>query len=149
MSLHRAFVLVALTGALCAQLATAQDITGAWSFKTEIKRKGCTITGNMTISPPRENGARTCAFVSTETCEVQPDISVVIDQTCTITPQVKNYIMRSTVIDTQTEGYNAARYLPDHFIVKSTSPKEMKGIWQDARYSAPVIFWRNDALAVS
>ena len=57
--------------------------------------------------------------------------------------------MRSTVVGTLTEGYNVGNYLADHFIVKPTSPKEMKGIWQDTRYSAPVIFWRDDALPVS
>ena len=140
------------TLALCA-LATpasyAQDITGAWSFKSEVKRKGSTLTGSMTISRPDENGLRTCSFVSSETLVSEPDFNIQMDQSCRITPQGNNYIIRSKVIGTLTEGYSIGNYLADHFVVKPTSPKEMKGIWQDARYSAPVIFWRDDDLPVS
>lgn len=149
MSRIRTLSLTLACAALLAPASFAQDITGAWSFKTDIKRKGCTITGNMTISPASENGARTCSFVSTEVCENAPGIAIVMDQTCRITPQAKNYIMRSQVIASQTEGYDKANYLADHFVVKSNGPKEMKGLWQDARFSARVIFWRNDALPVS
>lgn len=145
----RCLLLASLVAALSSQTVLAQDITGAWSFKSEVKRKGCTITGNMSISPPNETGIRTCAFVSTETCAAQPDINIQMDQTCRITPQGNSYIMRSQVIGTLTEGYNVANYLADHFIVKPTNTKEMKGIWQDARFSAPVIFWRDEALPVS
>lgn len=126
-----------------------QDITGAWSFKTKVKRKGCTLTGNMSISPPSESGARTCSFVSSESCEVNPERVISVEQTCRITPQADRYIIRSQVISSLTEGYSMTNYLPDHFVVKPTDPKEMKGIWQDAQYSAPVIFWRDENLAVS
>lgn len=149
MTWFRLSALILLACAMGLPNARAQDITGAWSFKTDIQRKGCTITGNMSVSPPNESGARTCSFVSRETCDAQPDIDVVMDQSCKITPQAKSYIIRSKVIASQTEGYNIRNYLADHFVVKPSSPKEMKGIWQDARYSAPVIFWREDALPVS
>lgn len=153
MTWFRSSVLMLMISALGAPTAFAQNITGVWSFKTDIQRKGCTITGNMSISPPTESGARTCSFVSREVCGSAPDIEVVMDQACKITPQGKSFIMRSTVIASQTDGYNIANYLADHFVVKPSSPKEMpkemKGIWQDARYSASVIFWREDALPVS
>lgn len=129
--------------------ALAQDIGGAWSFRTDIKRKGCTITGNMNISPPAENGARTCAFVSSETCSAQPEQSWQMDQTCRVTKQGESYIIRSRVMGSLTEGYDAAFYLPDHFVVKPENARRMSGIWQDKRYSANVIFWRDDALPVS
>jgi len=141
-----------LTLALCAlalPTSYAQDITGAWSFKSEVKRKGSTLTGSMTISRPDENGVRTCSFVSSETLVSEPNLNIKMDQSCRITPQGDSYIMRSKVIGTLTEGYNIGNYLADHFVVKPNSPQEMKGIWQDARYSAPVIFWRDDNLPVS
>ena len=139
---------LSLPGAL-APAAQAQDITGTWSFKTKVKRKGCTLTGNMSISPPAENGTRTCSFVSSESCELSPERAISVEQTCRITPQADRYIIRSQVISSLTEGYSIASYLPDHFVVKPTNPKEMKGIWQDTQYSAPVTFWRDENLAVS
>lgn len=129
--------------------AQQANVTGAWSFQTDIKRKGCTIVGNMTISLPAENGTRTCAFVSTETCKANPDQSWQVEQTCRITPQNESLIIRSKVEGTLTEGYNVANYLPDHFVLRPESSMKMTGIWQDSAYSAPVIFWRDDALPVS
>lgn len=129
--------------------AFAENVRGAWSFKTDIARKGCTITGNMTISVPNESGIRTCSFVSTETCSAAPDQSWQIDQTCRITPQGESLIIRSKVRSSLTEGYNVANYLPDHFVVRPESSQSMTGIWQDRNYSAPVVFWRDDALPVS
>lgn len=149
MKLIRPLILALLASGLIAPPLYAQNVTGAWSFRADVKRKGCTLSGNMTISEPAANGTRTCSFVSTETCEAIPDLNIKMDQACKITPQAESYIMRSTVVGTLTEGYNVGNYLADHFIVKPTSPKEMKGIWQDTRYSAPVIFWRDDALPVS
>lgn len=147
----RAALLALVTSLALAWPAGAEEnITGAWSFKTDIKRKGCTITGNMTISPPEESGARTCSFVSTETCSLDGDTGAwQMDQVCRITPQGDRYIFRSKVIGTLTDGYNAQNYLPDHFVVKPESDKRMTGIWQDSAYSAPVIFWRDDSLPVS
>jgi len=147
--MSRLVILTILMLAFALPASQAQDICGAWSFKSEVKRKGCTLTGNMSISPASESGARTCSFVSNESCEYLPDINIKMDQSCRITPQGEHYIIRSKVIGTLTEGYETSRYLADHFVVKPTTPKEMKGIWQDARYSAPVIFWRDDALPVS
>ena len=136
-------------GAADVGLANAQDITGAWSFETDIKRKGCIITGNMTISAPEENGIRTCSFVSRETCDIDPDQSWQIDQTCRIVPQGPKYIIRSKVEASLTDGYAAANYLPDHFVVEPESPKRMTGLWQDRNFAAPVVFWRDEALPVS
>lgn len=138
-----------LIGLVWLPFGYAQNISGAWSFKSELTRKGCTLTGNMTISPAAENGIRTCSFVSIETCEAFFEGPIKMDQSCRITPQGDGYIIRSQVVGTLTEGYNPANYLADHFIVRPSGPKEMKGISQDTRYSAPVIFWRDEDLPVS
>ncbi len=130
-------------------MAAAQDIGGAWSFKTDIERKGCSITGNMSISAPDENQIRTCSFVSRETCDFDPEQSWQVDQTCRIVPQERAYIIRSKVVGSLTEGYSASGYLPDHFIVEPQSPTRMTGLWQDRNFSAPVVFWRDEALPVS
>lgn len=127
----------------------AEDITGAWSFRADVVHKGCTLTGNMSISLPEENGVRTCSFVSTETCKAFQDINIKMDQVCRITPQGESYIIRSEVLGTLTEGYSVSNYLADHFVVRPQSSREMKGIWQDAEYSASVLFWRDDNLPVS
>lgn len=130
-------------------LAYAQDIAGAWSFQTDIKRKGCTISGNMTISQADESGIRTCSFVSSESCEIAPDASWEIDQTCRIVPQGPKYIIRSKVEGSLTDGYAITNYLPDHFVVEPESPIRMTGLWQDRNFAAPVVFWRDEALPVS
>jgi len=130
-------------------LADAQDIGGAWSFETNIERKGCTISGNMSISSADENGIRTCSFVSRETCEINPEVSWQIDQTCRIVPQGQKYIIRSKVEASLTSGYRAENYLPDHFIVEPEGSTRMTGLWQDRNFTAPVVFWRDEALPVS
>ncbi len=139
---------VCLTG-LGTPIGVAEDISGAWSFKTEIKRKGCTIIGNMSISSADNDGIRTCSFVSRETCEIDPEASWSVDQSCRIVPNGPKYIIRSKVIGSLTEGYSAASYAPDHFIVEPDSPTQMNGLWQDRNFAAPVIFWRDEALPVS
>jgi hypothetical protein len=142
-------IITGLSLACLIPTSLAQDITGAWSFETRVERKGCTLTGNMSISPADKNGIRTCSFVSNETCQSEPGISIKMDQACRITPQSDSYIIRSKVIGTLTEGYSISNYLADHFTVSPTSAKEMRGIWQDARYSSRVVFWRDDDLPVS
>ena len=138
-----------LLSGLAAPASLAEDIGGAWSFETNIKAKGCTITGNMSISAADEDGIRTCSFVSSETCKFDPDQSWQVDQSCRIIPSGPKYIIRSTVIGSLTEGYSAAGYLPDHFIVQPESPKRMTGLWQDSNFTASVVFWRDEALPVS
>jgi len=134
---------------ICVPASFGEDISGAWSFKTEIKRKGCTIVGNMSISTTDEDGIRTCSFVSRETCEIEPDLSWQVDQSCRIVPNGPKYIIRSKVIGSLTEGYSAASYAPDHFIVEPDGPSRMTGLWQDRNFTAPVVFWRDEALPVS
>ena len=147
--IQRFTLMVALAVLGLPVVSFAENVTGAWSFKTDIARKGCTITGNMTISVPNENGSRTCSLVSTETCHAAPEDSWRVDQTCRITPQGESLIIRSKVRGSLTEGYDAANYLADHFVVRPESSQKMSGIWQDRNYSAPVIFWRDDGLPVS
>ncbi|MEM8637014.1 MAG: hypothetical protein AAGF33_18775 [Pseudomonadota bacterium] len=130
--------------------ASAQDaVSGAWSFRADVRQKGCVLTGNMTISQPAQNGTRTCSFVSRETCEDIPDTSWQMDQTCKITPQGDKMIIRSKVVRSLTPGYSIQNYLPDHFVVEPESSSLMTGIWQDANFAAPVEFWRDDSLPVS
>ncbi|MEM6900720.1 MAG: hypothetical protein AAF583_13220 [Pseudomonadota bacterium] len=130
--------------------ANAQDtVSGAWSFRADVRQKGCVLTGSMTISQPAPNGTRTCSFVSRETCEYAPDTSWQMDQTCKITPQGEKMIIRSKVVRSLTPGYSIQNYLPDHFVVEPESNSLMTGIWQDANFAAPVEFWRDDSLPVS
>ncbi|MEM9667569.1 MAG: hypothetical protein AAF950_01480 [Pseudomonadota bacterium] len=143
-------ILIAISVLGLASAAQAnEDISGAWSFRTDVKAKECTLTGNMTISQPEENGSRTCSFVSRESCEYAPGISWQMDQACRITPQGNKLIIRSEVIRSLTPGYSVSNYLPDHFVVEPQSQSLMTGVWQDANYAAPVEFWRDDSLPVS
>lgn len=144
----RHVILFLLLAGLCLP-ASAYDITGAWSFRTDIKRKGCEITGNMSIQPADEDGIRTCSFVSREVCGGDPDLSWQIEQSCRITPQAGRFLIRSEVIASLTEGYSGASYLPDHFNVRPESQTRMNGLWQDKMFSAPVLFWRDDNTPVS
>ncbi|MEL6324770.1 MAG: hypothetical protein AAFQ84_11140 [Pseudomonadota bacterium] len=129
--------------------AAAQDMAGAWSFRTDVERKGCRIEGNMTISPANDSGIRTCAFVSKETCGDDPALSWQIEQSCRIIPQADRHLIQSTVISSLTEGYDVSLYLPDHFILKQSSPTRMDGLWRDTQYSAPVVFWRDENTPIS
>ncbi|MEO0882611.1 MAG: hypothetical protein AAFY34_07725 [Pseudomonadota bacterium] len=152
-STRLATVLAGMTALSTLALATPAEaetnITGAWSFRANVKIKGCVLTGNMTISQPADNGIRTCSFVSTEACEYAPGESWQMDQACRVTPQGDKYIIRSKVIRSLTPGYSLQNYLPDHFVVEPESSSLMTGIWQDANYAAPVEFWRDDSLPVS
>lgn len=132
-----------------ASAEASENISGAWSFRADVKQKGCTLTGNMTISQPAENGTRICSFVSRETCEYAPDEAWQMDQTCRVTPQGVKFIIRSKVLRSLTPGYSKDNYLPDHFVVEPESSSLMRGIWQDANFAAPVEFWRDDNLPVS
>ncbi|MEL7129784.1 MAG: hypothetical protein AAGK23_09570 [Pseudomonadota bacterium] len=144
----RVFLISGLAFAIICPAAQA-EIRGGWSFKTDIKRKGCTITGNMSVSAENNDGLRTCSFVSEERCEIEPDISWKVEQTCRITPQGTRFIIRSQVIQSLTPGYSADSYLPDHFVVSPDGPNTMRGLWQDKNYAAPVIFWRDESLPIS
>lgn len=143
------WILALLTSGLAHPAAFGEDITGTWLFKAGADQRACDLSGTMTISAPSETGIRTCSFVSTSVCENLSIDKVQMQQSCRITPQAKSFIIRSKVITSITDGYDAEQYLADHFVVKPSVPKEMKGIWQDAQGAARVIFWRDDAQPVS
>ncbi len=131
-----------------APAAFADTVAGSWSFETEIERKGCTISGKMTIRPA-ENGINSCAFVSQETCDQSPGRHVRMDQACNMIASGKGYAIRSVVIGSLTEGYDSAFYLPDHFNVKPAGPDRMTGLWYDSNFAAPVVFWRDENTPIS
>ena len=144
----RPAILCLILAGPCLQ-ASAYDITGGWSFRTEIKDKDCEITGNMSVQPADENGIRTCNFVSREVCRAEPDLSWQMEQSCRITAQAGRFLIRSEVVASLTEGYSGEHYLPDHFNVSPESRVRMTGLWQDKLFSAPVLFWRDDNTPVS
>ena len=138
-------LIAALTIMLAAAPALAQDISGGWSFRTDIEEKGCTIEGNMSIQPDTETGNLICTFTSRETCVNDPegDEGILIDQSCRIYEQGDYYLFSSRVERSLSDAYDARFYLPDHFTVKPDGPDRMTGQWYDRNYRDQVEFWRN------
>lgn len=134
--------LALLIGMAISPTATAGEIGGVWSFETEIKKKGCTITGNMHIELEID-GVRQCSFTSSEVCVGFPEGRINVEQTCRILKQGSFYLIRSRFLQSLTEGYSGASYLPDHFAVKPAGPNRMNGTWHDSRYTDAVTFWRD------
>lgn len=134
-------------GLLVALPAAADRLAGAWSFETQIRKKGCTITGNMAIGLPDEDGRRSCNFVSTETCDWNPEAEgVTVDQSCRIIPQGKFYLFTSTVEQTLTP---TTSYMADHFTVKPDGKNRLVGQWYDKLYRDRVVFERNRDAPIS
>lgn len=131
--------------------ALAEDITGGWSFKTDIRKKGCTIEGNMSIRRDEESGALVCEFTSRETCELNgpEDEGVLIDQACRIYEQGEFYLFSSRVLRSLSDDYDVRAYLPDHFTVKPVGPDRMTGQWYDRNYRDRVEFWRQKNTNIS
>ena len=145
------FICLALISGLAtpaATIADTQDISGAWSFETVIRKKGCTITGLMHIEPELD-GTRSCSFMASEVCEDFPEDRITVEQSCRIIRQGNFYLIRSRVLQSLTEGYSSAAYLPDHFTVKPVNQTRMKGTWYDRNYSDAVTFWRDEEAPIS
>lgn len=122
------------------------DPTGNWSFETRSEIKGCTITGNMTISLALD-GSRDCSFISQETCDGITRDPITMDQICKVleNPDNGHLEIDSTVVGSLIPDYDLNRYLPDNFYLDQISAEKMTGMWWDRNYSAPVIFWREKA----
>ncbi|MEO0720926.1 MAG: hypothetical protein AAFY43_02120 [Pseudomonadota bacterium] len=129
----------------------AADIAGAWTFETNIRTKGCSINGNMSIGIADAAGKRDCVFTSTETCEwdLPGDEGTTVDQSCRVIEQGDYYLITSKVERSLTAGYDAAYYLPDHFTVKPVAADRMAGQWYDRNYRDKVTFWRNREAPIS
>lgn len=143
-------LIILAVSALGSLAAASADPTGTWSFETTSKIKGCTITGNMTISQSFE-GARDCSFISQEICENEPLQAITMDQVCSIRQQAdtSHLEIQSTVLASLVDGYNTSNYLPDNFYLDDISDDRMTGMWWDTNFSAPVIFWREKAIPAS
>ena len=135
---------------LSANAMANADASGAWEFRTDIAKKGCSITGLMTIDPVLPGSSvRECRFVSAESCgsdDIQP---TEMEQACRIIQQGDFLIIRSQVVASLTEGIPPSRYMPDHFTIRPTAPNRMAGTWFDRLYTDHVEFWRSDGGATS
>ncbi|MEM9739232.1 MAG: hypothetical protein AAF829_05130 [Pseudomonadota bacterium] len=146
----RMLYLIAVLGSLLPLGAWAEDPAGSWEFRTDIKTKGCTIRGVMSIGledPVTEY--RDCSFISSETCGPTDPTPVEMEQSCTIKIEGDFVEIRSTVISSLTQGRGIEGYLPDHFTVKPTAPGRMSGTWFDRNYADLVEFWRTRGGATS
>lgn len=150
--MHKALLVsLALLGALAAPaLAQESDPAGAWEFRTDIREKGCTITGLMTIEPlvPGEE-LRQCEFISSEVCGEIDMEPVDMQQACAVRQDGEFLIIRSKVVASRTPGRGIAGYLPDHFTVRPSGPGRMSGTWHDRNFTDLVEFWRARSGAVS
>lgn len=136
-------LLAGLTALGLAAEALAEDPTGRWGFRTDIKTKGCTITGEMTIAAPEAGKTvNTCHFISREVCGEGDTTPVEMEQSCRIVTQGEFLLIRSKVERSLTEDVSIGWYLPDHFTVRPTGPGEMTGTWYDQNYRDQVRFWR-------
>ena len=144
--------LFALTSALLpfTPAHASDDPAGIWEFRTNIKDKGCTISGVMTIEPlvPGE-AVRGCQFVSAESCGPQDPEPTSMEQSCRVFQQGEDFLIRSEVKQSLTPGRSVAFYMADNFTVRITSPSTMVGTWYDEVYSDDVDFWRSQGGASS
>lgn len=135
---------------LAAPMAAADAASGRWVFQTDIAEKGCTITGEMTISPAEEEaGSRACTFVTTEYCGFDDPVPTSMEQACRVIEQGDFLLIRSEVVASLTEGVPVEAYLPDHFTLTEISDTEMSGTWYDRLYRDSVRFWRPRPVPVS
>ncbi|MEM7767466.1 MAG: hypothetical protein AAF253_08260 [Pseudomonadota bacterium] len=135
---------------LLALSAAADATSGRWAFRTDIGEKGCTITGTMEIAAGAEAAeARTCRFVSTETCGPDDLVPTTMEQACQVVKQADFLLIRSEVTGSLTDGVPVEAYLPDHFTLTEVSPSEMSGTWYDQLYRDTVSFWRPEPVPVS
>lgn len=142
--------LALLTAPALPALAQASDPAGAWEFRTDIREKGCTITGLMTIESllPGEE-VRQCEFISSESCsgfEMEP---VDMQQACVVLQEGEFLVIRSKVVASRTPGRGISGYLPDHFTVRPSGPGRMSGTWHDQNFADLVEFWRAQGGATS
>lgn len=143
-------LLISALAATGIALGAQADPSGVWEFRTDIRDKGCSISGIMTIEPSVPGtSVRGCSFVSAETCGALDMEPVKMEQSCRIIQQDTFLIIRSEVIASLTEGRGIAGYLPDHFSVRPTEPGRMAGTWHDRNYSDLVEFWRTEGGATS
>ncbi len=146
----RAAMLALVAVGLAPGLAFAEDPSGRWEFRTDIKAKGCSIQGIMSIGPEDPvTGQRSCSFVSSETCGPLDPTPVDMEQSCTIETEGEFLEIRSIVVASLTEGRGIEGYLPDHFTVRPTAPGRMSGTWFDRNYADLVEFWRTRGGATS
>lgn len=121
----------------------AEDPAGSWEFRTDIRNKGCTIAGVMTIGiEDPVTGARSCSFISSESCGPLDPEPVKMQQTCSLAGEGDFILIRSRVEASLTDGRGIGGYLPDHFTVEPSGPGRMSGIWFDRNYTDQVEFWR-------
>ncbi len=151
MTWHACLLTLALASLLHAPLAAASDsdeLSGSWAFRTEIRKKGCEISGTMTIYDADESGARTCRFQSSETCgPVEPPTEM--EQSCRVLPQGNYLLITSRVERSLTDGRPIDFYMADNFTVRPTGPGRLEGTWYDRLFSDFVVFWRPDQVPVS
>ena len=124
--------------------------SGVWEFRTDIRDKGCAITGVMTIGPlvPGET-QRSCEFVSAETCGPEDPEPTMMEQSCSIVEKGDFYLISSTVEQSLTPGRGIEFYMADNFTVRPTSASTMSGTWYDEIYADTVEFWRSRGGATS
>lgn len=114
---------------------TQADITGAWSFQTQVYGPNCSLSGAMTIRPAGAEYA--CTFVAQERCA---DLTVKAQETC----EAKRAGDAMAITAHVNSVAPKVGYEPDNFELTIQTRSYMKGMLHSF-HSAPVEFFRGDA----
>jgi hypothetical protein len=131
------------------------DISGRWQFKTELRNKGCTISGeiNFKRATPTTPGY-SCAFVAREECGSGDTRTwSEVKQSCTVSEAAGEFTILSKVeqvLAAFPAGYKEAiiandSYRPDNFKVSAAKNGDLVGGFKSINEAA-VRFWRDQEL---
>ncbi len=156
-SLALVLVPVLATGGALAQAGKPDkpiDISGRWQFKTELRNKGCTISGEISFIPVPKSAGYACTFVSREECgEGASRTWSEVKQSCSVSETAGEFAIVSKVeqiVATFPAEYKAAiiandSYRPDNFRVRAARNGDLVGSFKSIN-QADVRFWRDKDL---
>jgi hypothetical protein len=130
---------LALLAFFAATAASAPNITGVWSFKTEAFAGGCVMTGQLVVKKASRNGVHQCHLTTHEKC---PAIEGGAEESCTLDERNGAVTITSKII----KGPANAAYSPDDFSPKVESEQRMTGRLSSGGGGAPVVFYRGPAV---
>jgi hypothetical protein len=140
---------LALLSALPAFAEGPPDISGRWKFRTDLKDKGCVITGEIQFRKAPAPLDYVCSFHSREDCDRDPPTFTEVDQSCfarvtgaeiAITSKVDK-ITSAGPADFARDMMTFQNYRADNFVVQYEKG-DLVGLFHSLR-QASVRFWRD------
>jgi hypothetical protein len=143
--------LLSLAALLLAPAAMAQDISGAWQFRTQPRSGECVLAGEIAFKRTAKPSTYSCTFV------VRTDCAYIggaqwqkVEQTCSVAPKGKDFEITGRMGKVVDAGPASQRerlvapggYVADNFTVRPNDKGELVGFVHDSIRQGPVKFWR-------